>query len=96
MKLIAQVKLQPTEQQADALRRTMEAANRAANVLSTLAWDMRQFRQYDLQHLAYYAIRAHFDWSAQMTVRVISKVADAYQLDKKNKAHLSTAGQCGV
>lgn len=85
MKLIAQVKLQPTEQQAAALRRTMEAANRAANFLSTLAWDRQQFRQYDLHHLAYYAIRAQFDLSAQMTVRVISKVADAYQLDKKTK-----------
>jgi len=85
MKLIAQVKLQPTEQQADALKRTMEAANRAANFLSTIAWDMQQFGQYDLHHLAYYAIRAQFDLSAQMTVRVIAKVADAYKLDKKTR-----------
>lgn len=85
MKLIAQVKLQPTEQQADALRRTMEAANRAANYLSDLAWETKQFKQYDLHHAAYYAIREQFGLSAQAAVRVISKVADAYKLDKKVK-----------
>ena len=73
MKLIAQVKLQPTEQQTDALQRTMVAANRAANFLSALAWDTKQFRQYDLHHTAYYALRAQFGLSAQATVRVVSK-----------------------
>ena len=58
MKLIAQVKLQPTEQQTDALQRTMVATNRAANFLSALAWGTKQFRQYDLHHAAYYALRA--------------------------------------
>ena len=82
MKLIAQVKLQPTKQQTDALQRTMVAANRAANFLSALAWDTKQFRQYDLHHAAYYALRAQFGLSAQAAVRVISKVADAYKTDK--------------
>ena len=85
MKLIAQVKLQPTAQQVDALKRTMESANRAANFLSTLAWDTKQFRQYDLHHAAYYAIREQFGLSAQAAVRVIAKVADAYKIDKKVK-----------
>lgn len=85
MKLIAQLKLQPTEQQADALQRTMEAANRAANYLSDLAWDTKQFRQYDLHHAAYYAIREQFGLSAQAAVRVVSKVADSYKIDKDTK-----------
>lgn len=85
MKLIAQVKLQPTEQQADSLKRTMEAANRAANCLSDLAWETKQFKQYDLHHAAYYAIREQFGLSAQAAVRVIAKVADAYKPDKKVK-----------
>ena len=92
MKLIAQVKLQPTEQQADALKRTMEAANRAANFLSALAWDTKQFRQYDLHHAAYYAIREQFGLSAQVAVRVISKVADAYKIDKKTKRTFRLVG----
>ena len=85
MKLIAQIKLQPTEQQADALQRTMEAANRAANYLSELAWDTKQFRQYDLHHAAYYAIREQFGLSAEAAVRVVSKVADSYKIDKDTK-----------
>ncbi len=85
MKLIAQVKLQPTEQQANALKRTMDAANRAANFLSALVWDTKQFRQYDMHHAAYYAIREKFGLSAQVAVRVISKVADAYKIDQKTK-----------
>ena len=83
MKLVAQVKLQPTAQQGDGLKRTMEAANCAANFLSTLAWDTKQFRQYDLHHSAYYAIREQFGLSAQAAVRVVAKVANAYKIDKK-------------
>jgi IS605 OrfB family transposase len=85
MKLIAQVKLQPTAQQAEALKRTMKAANCAANFLSVLAWDTKQFRQYDLHHAAYYALRGQFGLSAQAAVRVVAKVADAYKIDKKVK-----------
>lgn len=85
MKLIAQVKLQPTKEQADALKKTMLAANNAANFLSALAWTDKTFRQYDLHKIGYYPVREQFELSAQMTVRIISKVADAYKLDKKTQ-----------
>jgi putative transposase len=85
VKLIAQVKLQPTEHQADALRRTLVSANHAANFVSDLAWETKQFRQFDLHHAAYYSIRDQFGLAAQMAVRVIAKVADAYKLDRKTK-----------
>lgn len=83
MKLIAQVKLQPTQEQAEALRQTLLAANNAANFLSDIAWENKTFRQYDLHKIGYYPTREQFDLSAQMTVRTIAKVADAYKLDKK-------------
>lgn len=92
MKLIAQIKLQPTEQQADALKRTLIAANKAANLLSCLAWETRQFRQFDLHHAGYYAIREQFGLSAQAAVRVVAKVADAYKLDKKTKRAFTPHG----
>lgn len=85
MKLIAQVKLQPDEQQAKSLLQTLAAANHAANLLSEIAWNTKQFRQFDLHHAGYYAIREQFGLSAQSAVRVISKVADAYKLDRKTK-----------
>ena len=86
MKLIAQVKLQPTKDQAQLLKATLEAANTAANFVSGVAWQQQTFRQYDLHHACYYAVREQFGLSAQMAVRLISKVADAYKLDKKSPA----------
>lgn len=92
MKLIAQVKLQPTEAQAESLKQTLEAANAAANYLSNLAWETQSFRQFDLHHAGYYAIRERFGLSAQMAVRVIAKVADSYKLDRKAKRTFQPLG----
>jgi putative transposase len=83
VKLTAQIKLQATPVQADALRRTLERANAACNYISELAWEMKTFRQYDLHKLCYRAVRDRFGLAAQVTVRAISKVADAYKLDRK-------------
>lgn len=93
MKLIAQVKLLPDARQADALRRTMEQANAASQLVSDRAWETRTFRQYALHHLCYQAIRAQFGLSAQVTVRVIGKVADAYKLDRQRKRTFRPTGR---
>ena len=85
MKLIAKIKLLPTPEQADALKRTLERCNAACDYLSERAWETKTFRQYDLHKLAYYDIRQRFDLSAQMTVRCIAKVADAYKLDRQTR-----------
>ena len=83
MKLTAQIKLTPTPTQADALRRTLEAANAACDAISRAAWEARTFRQFDIHRLCYHDIRAAYGLSAQVTVRCIAKVADAYKLDRK-------------
>lgn len=85
MKLIADIKLLPTEAQAETLKRTLETANAAANFLSDIAWETKQFRQFDLHHAGYYAARDRFGLAAQMVIRVIAKVADGYKLDRKSK-----------
>lgn len=85
MKLIAQVKLQPEPGQTELLRRTLEVANAAANYVSEVAWDTKTFGQYDLHHACYYTVRERYKLSAQMTVRLLAKVADAYKLDRKRK-----------
>jgi putative transposase len=92
MKMIAQVKLQLTPEQAAALRQTLERANAAANFLSDLAWRLQQFNQYNLHHAGYYSIREQFDLSAQIVVRLIAKVADAYKLDKQTKRTFKPLG----
>ena len=92
MKLIAQLKLQPTPDQAEALRLTLEQANAACNRISATAWQTQTFRQFPLHRLCYADTRAAFGLSAQLTVRCIAKVADAYKLDRKRERSFSPTG----
>ena len=85
MKLTAQLKLQPTPEQADVLKRTLEAANAACNSISDIAWNTRTFGKFALQKLCYQDVRETFGLSAQMVVRALAKVGDAYKLDKQTK-----------
>jgi len=81
MRLTIQLKLQPTPAQADALRRTLVRANEACDYISRIAWEAKTFRQFAMHRLCYKGVRETFDLAAQMAVRCISKVADAYKLD---------------
>lgn len=83
MKLTAQVKLLPNPDQAIALQRTLEIANEACNIISQKAWDTLSYRQFSLHHLTYQTIRDTFPLTAQVVVRCIAKVADAYKIDQK-------------
>jgi putative transposase len=87
MKLIVNLKLQPSQEQARILRETLELTNQACNEISAMAWAARTFKQFNLHKLAYQNIRNSFNLSAQMVVRSIAKVADAYKLEK-NKQRL--------
>jgi len=82
VKLIAHLKLQPTPEQADALLRTLETANAACTSISHMAWNMQTFGKFDIQKVCYDHIRSTFPLSAQVVIRCIGKVADAYKLYK--------------
>ena len=92
MRLTIQLKLTPTPAQAALLRQTLHAANAACDAISQAAWNARTFRQFDIHRLCYHAIRDTFALSAQLTVRCIAKVADAYTLDKKAKRMFAPLG----
>jgi len=83
MKLTINLKLQPSPEQHRQLLTTLERANAACNAISETAWQTQTFGQYALHKATYYRIKAEFGLSAQMTVRCIAKVADAYTLDRK-------------
>ncbi len=85
MKLIAQVRLYPTDEQAAYLLQTLEAANAVCNQISVYAWEHKVFRQYDLHKALYHDLRTSSRLSAQILVRCNAKVADAYKLDKKSQ-----------
>jgi putative transposase len=58
-------------------------ANKACDRLSELAWEIKQFGQYDLHKAFYRTLRDEFPLSAQVVVRLNAKVADAYKIDHK-------------
>jgi putative transposase len=92
VKLIAQVKLNPTKEQAKLLKQTIETANACSDAISELVFDSQIFGQYAI-HQAYYSqIREHWPLSAQIVVRCIAKVADSYKLDKKIKRGFKPLG----
>lgn len=87
MKLVANIHLPPTPAQAVLLKQTLERANEACNWIAEQAWKTKTFKQFALHQGVYAAVRARFDLTAQVTVRCIAKVADAYKLDPKTQRH---------
>ena len=92
MKLTAQIKLLPSHDQAIALLQTLELANEACNVISEQAWETRSFKQFSLHRLMYKTIRSKFPLTAQIVVRCISKVADAYKTGQLSKRFFRSHG----
>src|SRR5215211_9476840 len=83
MRLTAPIRLLPTPEQAAALKRTLEAANGACDYISQVAWENKTFRQFPIHKLTYQSVRETFGLAAQLAVRCIANVADAYKLDRK-------------
>lgn len=92
MKLTAKVKLQPTTEQKTALLDALTKVNEVCNYVSEQAWETKTFRQYALHKLVYYEVRERFSLPAQMTVRAIAKVADAYKVHKRCKRTFKPLG----
>lgn len=87
MKLVAAVKLLPTEVQATCLKATLARCNQACDWLAEAAWNANTFGQYALHKIGYAETRARFGLTAQAAVRCIAKVADAYKLDRETQRH---------
>jgi len=85
MKLTVNLKLVPSPEQTNLLRETMERANACASHASDYAWRTQTFHQHALQKAIYHHLRERFGLCAQMVVRALSKVGDAYKLDRKTQ-----------
>jgi putative transposase len=86
------VKLAPSPEQASALRATMERFNAACDAIAAVAVRERCANKIKLQHLVYYDVRERFGLSAQMTIRAIGKVVDAYKRDKTRRPRFRPRG----
>ena len=85
MKLVANIRLMPTPEQAAELRATLERCNEACNWLSEHAFAAKTTRQYDMHKAFYRQMRERFGLTAQAAVQCIKKVADAYKVDQKTQ-----------
>lgn len=92
MKLVLKIKILPTAEQRLLLLQTMEEANKACAYISDVAWVNKTFGKFNIQHLCYEDVRKRFNLSAQMVIRCVSKVADAYKLDHDKKREFRTYG----
>ncbi|WP_208903435.1 RNA-guided endonuclease InsQ/TnpB family protein [Streptomyces incarnatus] len=84
MKLVIQVKLLPTPEQASALESTLRACNRAATYASQIGFAQDIKDRNGLQKEVYADLKATFGLSAQPVVRTVKKVVDAYASLKAN------------
>jgi len=78
VKLVVQIKLLPTPEQAAALQSTLRACNTAASDVAVVARETGTYRNYDLRKHVYSRIKADHGLGAQAAQHVIKKVADAY------------------
>jgi IS605 OrfB family transposase len=85
MKLMLATKLLPTPDQHAALLATMKRFNAACDAIAEVAFAEKSANRVHLQRLVYADIRARFGLSAQMTVRAIAKVCEAFKRDRSIK-----------
>lgn len=92
MKLTLKIKLLPSKEQADLLLKTIKEANAVCDTISEIAWEKKIFNQFKIHNEVYHSLKGSTNLSAQVLVRCISKVADAYKLDKKTKRTFKPLG----
>ena len=92
MKLAAKLKLITTEGSKASLLETLERANDCCNWISERAWKSKVFGQYALHNLCYHEARKRFSLGAEIVVRSIGKVSDAYAINKNKQSNFRRWG----
>src|SRR6266508_817313 len=82
VKLTLQTQLLPVGDQSQKLSATMRAFNAAADWLAGEAFRLKTDNKVELQQLYYRQLRDDFGLSAQMAIRCIAQVCEAYGRDK--------------
>jgi putative transposase len=82
MKLTLQTQLLPDDGQAAKLKATVERFNEAANFAAGVAFGRKCANEVELQKIVYRDLRERFGLSAQMAVRCIAQVCEAYKRDR--------------
>ena len=86
------VKLDPSPEQYKMLCETMKRFNEACNEIAETVFAIHSANKIEIHKTVYYPIREKFGLSAQLTIRAISKVCEAYKRDKSIKPHFRPDG----
>ncbi|WP_323139357.1 hypothetical protein [Streptomyces sp. NBC_01549] len=78
VKLMMQVRLLPTPDQATALEATLLACNEAATWVSKVAFERKEFKNFALRKVTYELAKERWQLGAQAAQHVIKKTCDAY------------------
>jgi transposase len=84
VKLVVQVRLLPTPEQAAALEATLHACNEAASWVSQVAFERGEFKNFALRRHTYATVKSRWGLGAQAAQHVIKKTCDAYTTLKAN------------
>lgn len=79
------IKLLPNNEQLAYLLKTMERFNEACDFVAAIAFSIRSANKMRLQKEIYYELRERYDLPAQLAIRVIAKVCEAFKLDKTRR-----------
>ncbi len=85
MKQTLIIKLDTSEEQHNALLETMHRFNEACNYIANIAFEKKTANKIELQKVVYYNVRDKFGLSAQLVIRAIAKVSEAYKRDRTIK-----------
>ena len=91
MELTLQLKLLPTDDQASALRATMERFNEACTWLAQQAFAQQITNKLALQRLYYHGLRSRFALPSQMAVRCLARPVDLPYLSPRGGDALRSA-----
>ncbi len=83
---MANIQLKPNERQSKSLLMTLECSNQACNYISQKGFEAKIIGQYALHKMVYKETRNTFGLAAQIVIRCIAKVADAYKVSKDKQA----------
>jgi len=92
MKQTLMIKLAPSPEQYDSLLATMERFNEACDAIAETAFNLQTAGKRRLQKLVYQQIRDQYKLSAQLTIRAIAKVCEAYKRDRSIKPNFRPHG----
>lgn len=83
MKQVIVIKLEPSQEQYQALLKTVEAFNRGCQYAADVAYEKRLANKIALQPFVYGMLRSEFGLSSQMAIRAIAKAVEAYKRDRR-------------